>query len=390
MANCYLFDDIERSDLRSRFNAEPHFAYLNASGRRSTSRVRALVDTWYENMPKDVKKDLRNRFRSSDDIVHLGAFTELYCATLLKRHALGVQAHTLSPKGKKLDFLATKDARPAFVLECVTAGDSDVEVWENKLIRNFYDAVNRLQHADFFVIAQFIQAGNRPPSGRRARDFLQPLLASVDWQSLWTALSSGNEGSIPQWVWQYDGWQIHFRPIPKAPELRGIADINMVGIQMDRVRLSQPGKAWLDPLLRKASRYGKLDLPYVIAINGVGMFHRNQNIVDALFGQHAVNIDLRTGRATPTRHPNGLWVGPKGPRYRRVSAVLFLEHLTPWSVAKCNPGLWHNPWANKRLEDDSWLITQHILDAAANKITERKGRMGADLFGLELSWPGDD
>lgn len=308
----------------------------------------------------------------------------------MKCHALGVQAHTLSPKGKKLDFLATRDAQPAFVLECVTSGDSNAQVWESKLIRNFYDAVNRLKHTDFFVIAQFIQAGGRPPSGRRARDFLQPLLASIDWQSLWTALASGNEGSLPQWVWQDNGWQIHFRPIPKAPELRGIEDINMIGIQMDRFRLSQPGKAWLDPLLRKASRYGKLDLPYVIAINGVGMFHRKQDIVDSLFGQRAVNINRRTGRATPTRHPNGLWVGPKGPRYQRVSAVLFLEHLTPWSVAKCNPDLWHNPWANKRLEDNSWLITQHIPDTAADKMTERKGKTGADLFGLDLSWPGDD
>ena len=385
MDKCYLFDGIERSDLRSRFNAEPQFAYLNTSGRRSASRVRALVDVWYENIPEDVKMDLRNRFRSSDDIVHLGAFTELYCATLLKRHDLGLQPHTLSPKGKRFDFLVTRDTRPAFVLECVTSGDNDIAVWENKLIRNFYDSINRLQHPDLFVIAQFIRAGNRPPSGRRARDFLQPLLSSVDWQSLWSALSSGDESSIPQWVWQYNDWEIHFRPFPKAPELRGITDINMVSIQMDRVRLSQPGIAWLNPLLRKASRYGKPQLPYVIAINGVGMFHRDWNIVDALFGQHAYNIG--TNPPTATRKPNGLWFGPSGPRYQRVSAVIFIEHLTPWSVARCNPKLWYNPWANKKLEDDSWLITQYSLN---NEITERKGETGANLFGLEPTWPGDD
>ena len=390
MDNRSLFDDIKRSDLRSRFNAEPQFAYLNISGRHSSGRVRALADAWYENVPEGERKDLRSRFRSTDDIVHLGAFTELYCATLLKNHDFELQARILSSKGKRLDFLALKDAKPTFALECVTAGDIDIQIWENKLIRNFYDVINNLQHKDFFVLAQFIKSGNKPLSGRRAREYLGPLLDLLNWESLWTALEQDDDDSIPQWIWRDNDWQIHFRAIPKAPELRGIENIKTVGIQMDRVRLSQPGKAWLDPLLKKASRYGKLDIPYVIMINGTGMFHRNHDIVDALFGQRAVNIDLKTGEATPTRHPNGLWVGAKGPRYQRVSAVLCLEHLTPWSVANCTPELWHNPWAHHRLEYDPWLVTQHIPDSASGKMIEKTGCKGPDLFGLELTWPGDD
>ena len=107
--------------------------------------------------------------------------------------------------------------------------------------------------------------------------------------------------------------------LKKAPELRGIADMNMVSIQMDRVRSGQPGEDWLRPLERKASRYGKPDLRYVLAIDGTGMFQLRWNIPDALFGQHAVIIDVKTGKGSPTRNPNGLWVGPRRPSQSRVS-----------------------------------------------------------------------
>jgi hypothetical protein len=120
----------------------------------------------------------------------------------------------------------------------------------------------------------------------------------------------------------------------------------------------------------------------VIAVNGVGMFHFKSNIPDALFGQPAVTIHLETRKASSNRHPNGLWFGPKGPRYRRVSAVLFVEHLTPWSIADCHLELWHNPWADKPLDAD-WLIEQYIPDAAASNMRRVEGRTGVALFDLE-------
>ena len=178
MAGYSLFDDIERSDLRSRFDGEPQFSYLNVSARLSASRVRNLADSWYQKMSKEAKTDLKGRFRSTDDISHLGAFTELFCAALLDRHGFGVEVHPFaSSRGTRIDFLAKKDGGPEFVLECVASGDKDRTVWENSLIDRFYHSVNKLQHPDLFVMAEFRLAGTQGPSGQRARKFLEPLLS---------------------------------------------------------------------------------------------------------------------------------------------------------------------------------------------------------------------
>ena len=128
----------------------------------------------------------------------------------------------------------------------------------------------------------------------------------------------------------------------------------------------------------------------MIAVNVVGMFHRNRTIPDALLGQHAVNIDMRTRNVTPTRHKNGLWLGPNGPRSKRVSGVLFLEHLGPWSVAACIPELWHNPWANKSLDSSRSLVNQYVPDIASGKMKNVEAGTGASLFDLDLARPGDD
>jgi hypothetical protein len=343
-------------------------------------------------VPEQARKDLRARFRSPDDIVHLGAFTELYCIALLKLHGFAVQAHsTTSPKDTYIDFLATRDGTPALVLESVVAGDYETTAWEHKLVRSLYDELNKTQHPDFFVMAELRSAGKQAPSGRKARGCVESKLQEVAWAGLWSALASGNEAAVPEWVWQDKGWEIAFKPLPKAPEYRGTVegDSLIVGAQMDRVRSGMPGAAWLEPLEKKASRYGKPDLPYIIAVNGLSMFHRLSMLPEALFGLQKIDIDLRTGRGTPGRVPNGLWWGPKGPRYTRVSGVLALEHVRPWSVVQRNLELWHNPWAEKPASPEWWLVTQWLPDGSG-KMTERSGKTAAEFFGLDPSWPEGD
>jgi hypothetical protein len=225
-----------------------------------------------------------------------------------------------------------------------------------------------------------------------ARGYVESKLQTVDWSELWSAFESGNEAAVPEWIWQNNGWEICFKPLPKSPEFRGIVDGGslIVGVQMDRVRSDQPGASWLEPLKKKASHYGKPDLPYIIAVNGFSMFHLLSTLPDALFGLRKVDIDLKTGKATPGRVPNGLWVSPKGPRYTRVSGVLALEHADPWSVAQRDLELWFNPWAAKPV-DHGWLqVTRHVPEHATGKMGKRGGKTAAEIFGLDPSWPGDD
>ena len=68
-----------------------------------------------------------------------------------------------------------------------------------------------------------------------------------------------------------------------------------------------------------------------------------------------------------------------------MSAVLLVDELMPWSVARKTPVLWHNPWAEKPLDPNIWLGPQMISnrDAPELYMQERAGKKGYEIFHLQ-------
>jgi hypothetical protein len=123
-----------------------------------------------------------------------------------------------------------------------------------------------------------------------------------------------------------------------------------------RVRHPSIGKAVRD----KASKYGKLALPLIIAVNASGLYLRTPHVLQyhmmgKFFGL-VVGIDSLRSHGTIDRRvegkPNGAWHGLQGPRNTRVSAVLIVACSDPWTLANQTPVLFHHPWAEHPLP--SW------------------------------------
>jgi len=83
----------------------------------------------------------------------------------------------------------------------------------------------------------------------------------------------------------------------------------------------------------KATRYGNLELPLVVAVNAAGSDARLSHVEEALFGTEKWGL-TRDGEPIAGRANDGVWKGPKGPRCRALSAVLAVERLDPWSLAQ--------------------------------------------------------
>src|SRR5438093_7671061 len=73
-----VFDETARTSLRASRNREPHFSYLNESGRPVAEEVRRLIEACFMRYPDSHKKSLLTRLRSPDDQHFLAAFFELY------------------------------------------------------------------------------------------------------------------------------------------------------------------------------------------------------------------------------------------------------------------------------------------------------------------------
>jgi len=346
-----LFDEMDQDYTGPALYAEPMFNYLNRCVRLECKRIRNLLEQWFKNFPSEFQNELRTRFRSKDDRQHLAAFFELYLHELLSKSGFSVEIHpVVNNKATHPDFKVLKDGKPLFYLEATLAALSDEDTSAKTRENQVYDALNRTKSPNFFIGVKVHGASTTNPPGAKMRRFLERKLSKLDPDMIAKQFEQGDFETLPRWEWKHDDWQITFFPIPKKPEARGKPGVRPIGIQMYDVKLITPHIGIKKAIQDKATKYGELDLPYIVAINVMDEFGADDiDISNALFGEEQVTIIFRGNELIgqrPGRKPNGAWYGPKGPQNKRVSAVLIAVNLNPWKIAKVTPVLWHNPWAN--------------------------------------------
>lgn len=384
-----LFTEMARRETRSAYYAEPRYSYLNATARPPFERVRILLERWAGEHPALVDKQWLGRFQSEDDRAFLGAFFELYTCAVLTHQGFTTEREPVGERGKRVEFRVSRGGEPRFLLECRLVAGSDLGSTEQKRINRVYDAIDRLTSPDFFVGIQVIRAATNDPPGAQLRAFLKERLGSLDPEE--TARieeESGFEG-VPHWRWSGGEWEIEFWPITKRPEACGKEGVRPLGMLSTGVKvLDTPGPI-VSALKAKASRYGRPDMAYVVAIDALETFASEHSIEAALFGKTRVSF-LRDGRVVQGRAGDGFWLGARGPQHKRVSAVLFAFHLVPWSIKSSDPDLWHNPWADHALAPDLWAGRQMLPDTTTGRVVRLEGRSIAEILGLPAEWPGWD
>jgi hypothetical protein len=106
---------------------------------------------------------------------------------------------------------------------------------------------------------------------------------------------------------------------PRLPHTWKSPDFLVEGFYLEAI--SAQGGDLHAVLKRKASRYGALDLPLVVAVASMA----NEAELRGALGE--------------------LWHGPRGPQRRALSAVLAFERIEPWHFREGRIRLIRNPWA---------------------------------------------
>jgi len=98
----------------------------------------------------------------------------------------------------------------------------------------------------------------------------------------------------------------------------------------------------------KASRYGTLNRPYIIAVGVEDSMLDHDSMMDALFGSVSYQVSRTTGETTSFREANGILVDPHQRRYRysRVSGVWVFAGPRCDTIVGVTPVLFLHPVAN--------------------------------------------
>lgn len=320
----------------------------------------------------------------------IAASFELYLHELFLRHGFKVEVHPQISSGKKTtpDFRVVSPDGMSFYLEAVLATDeSDEERAAAKRTDVVFDAVDRLNCRNFFLGLDMRGSPETAPNAKKLRNSLDRWLATLDPDTIAEQLRMNGQKEAPEFCFEHEDWQITFTAFPRSPEKRGKSGIRPIGTKFFGVRWLSTWESIRDAVIRKGKKYGKLELPLIVAVN-VGEFHVDTiDIMQALFGQEQFIFSMEKARSRPImrRAPNGLWYGPKGIQYRRVSGVIIAPDLKPWTFGVRDISLYHNPWPYKAIVPDMFSFRQYVVNEGT--MTPKQGIHPREIFGLQVGWP---
>jgi len=367
-------------------------------------RVRRLLEEWFEIFPESGdelnKKDLAKRFRNEkDDRSVLAAFFEMYCHALLFHQGFrcAVREHTRTPN---YEFLVSPEGGQEFCLECTTvSGMSDKEYKARKVIDLIYDDLDeKLESPDYFLFVKVEKEGKEAPSISRMIPTLNSWLSELDYDEATYQHDQDERWFIsPPSKFVKDmkdskGWHLDFIVIPKG-DARGKSGVRPVGIEFTGATWVKFGVALRNRLEEKASKYGELSVPYVIAVDGLDLLADDYDVQQVLTGTEGIHEYGPSGNIELTEvRLNNFFFGPTGPRNRRVSAILSVVYLTPNQVASKVPVLWINTWADYQIDPSLWSVPKMVLSPTNEKkepmhIEAVVGKQPWETLGLEKTWP---
>lgn len=381
-----LFPQENRTSLDSANHAERLYDYLNRSGRPEMGRIRDLLEDWFQRYPGEHQNELRAAFPDKFE----SCFFELYLHELLLRLGCEIEIHPeMKSTARRPDFLVRQPDGTRFILEAVLAtGKSRKELATEARTNEVYDALDRMHSPNFFVGMRTLGAPLTPPPARKMREFLERNLAELDPDDVSFQEAQEDFDSLPHWLFEHDGWRIDFFPVPKKREARGKEGVRPLGAFLPMEM------EWLDPqtpirevIKDKATRYGKLELPFIVAVNALEDFARREHIMDALFGREQWVFYRNDPKAHFQRKLDGIWTSPSGPIHTRLSGVLTAIRLRPQSVSEKGLCLYHNPWAQLPYQGVLDRLPRAIPDMDDHCIKFVDGIPPRELFGLPTGWP---
>jgi hypothetical protein len=359
-----LFEAIERTDPSVATHVEDTYSFLNRVDDPAFDRIRQVLNEWFARyealQPAKAANDVAGRMRSKHALQFDGAFWELY---LHEAHVrLGFDVATHPDDVRHPDFVLTKRDERVFLEATITGtnrGSNAAQV---------YDWINQARDRNYFVGVDIIEAGAATP---KRTDVTRPLEAWLggladDWSAHREALERGHARELPRCEIAIRDWLLRFEAYPKSAKARAEVSFPTIGVYPGQAAWQGSSAAIVRAkLAAKATHYGELNGPLVIALHDVTPFASRSVMRDALFGLEQPFWQENAGSSN------------------RVSAVLAASDFGMSSPARKTPELWLNPFARHALRPGllAWpVVGDDAGDAGSFE--------PAVLFGLPTDWPG--
>lgn len=384
-----LFEKKSRTYIGPKSYGEGDFEFLDRSGRREAENVRKFLSSWLGKFPEGEQSELISRIQSRDPKAYESATFEIILYAILTNLGASIEIHPELDNGsdKHPDFLVSFSKGEEFYVEAVLASEhSGAELAAERRKNVVLDSIERLESPNFFLGINAEGNPETPPSGKALRREISNWLAKLDPDDVTNAVDEHGFEAVPKLQWCHDGWEIEFEAIPKNPEKRGSVE-RVIGVLSGEARFINGWEPIRDALRSKGNRYGELTKPLVIAVNVDAFSLDRIDEMQALFGEeeYVFSRDNPDTQPAMQRAANGLWNGPQGPQYTRISGAWLFGGINPWNVVSRKNTVYFNPWARLAAPEELQRLTH--ASAREEKMEWLDGISLARLLKLDSSWP---
>jgi hypothetical protein len=373
-----IFDaELTRTDRDPQRSDESTFAFYNRCSDPVIGLVRDQLEDWFSRYPPGRDRNsVLGQLRSGDRISWNSACWELYVHESVRRFGFAAEPHpSVEGVSSHIDFLATRGDQSVYI-ECVTPGLPPEEVARRNGIAQLEASLNRSGLLDHWLFLDIEACGPKPvPYGR----FVRALKAWVSQRETEEGADGPAVGSSqrPEFRWEREGWRVSVGVGARGPRFRGCSDVRpLAGMTALDGDLGREKATWVvlrELLEEKASGYGRLGAPYLIAMNASDIWPDSEEAEWSVLGPYPF---------TPQWEHAGFFLGAGGPARPGVSGVLLGTAVQLHNAARRGPTLYENPYAR-------YPVPESLAWPRVRLSTKRiPGVSPSELFGLPEGWPG--
>jgi len=388
-----FFTERPRDDGSIKRSTEWMYKFLDRVNDEAFARVREVLNEWFarfeQRQPEVAVNDLRARLRAKQPLQFESAFWELYLHELFGRLDFEVEVHPPGPRTTRPDFLMTRGAE-RFYLEAVVPAPSEGTLHQPPGSATVTEYIEAARSPDFVLMLRFIAGGGPMPRRKKVIAAVERWLETLSWSDC----HDGTQPApvLPETEVAVDDWVIGLRAHPRSPDDRGDASAPTIAAFPGMAAFPDAVMATTVPTLdEKASKYGELDAPHVIAAWVMSPYAHEHHVYSAL---HAAELPLDAGShpvvMPPSKQRRGLWTPDRG-RRDRPSAVLLSGNFdfNYNAIGRHLPRLWHNPWAQRPLDVELPFAASRVAPDERTIVNTAATAAASEIFGIGLGWPGE-
>lgn len=385
-----LFSEIKRDFTGPAEANEDSFSYYERSARKDISKVRDLLEKWFQNLPETEKYEVKKRFKKSFDSV----FYELFLFNFFKKLGYEIIIHPkIENTDKKPDFLVSKDGIEIYIEAKICKDKSNFEESNEKLIERFYETIDKIESPHFmFRIEKLHLKKTNQPSTKELVKKIKNKISQLNHKNELGKTTFGISNSFIQFenlFFENEEISINIEFLPVNEDAVG-KPRRSIGVRPIETFIGGAEESIRESILTKAKRYGKLDKPYLICINTLSIKSSSYYDIDAaIWGSIALSFSTDPNNRDEkwVHSADGIFYNNGSKRITNVSGIM-INRIFPHTVPSSKYWIFEHPFTDNKLNFKSLKLPYCYIQNG--NVHNYEGNNLGEIFKLNKDWLEDE